>query len=73
MKEKNINLSDLPEMRDWSGAAVGKYCRPIKKSLTLRVDADVLPWFGPQGKEYQTRINGILRADMINQMRRRKS
>ena len=73
MKEKDINLSDLPEVRDWSDAAVGKFYRPIKKSLTLRVDADVLSWLKSQGKGYQTRINGILRTAMTNQKRRRKS
>jgi uncharacterized protein (DUF4415 family) len=53
MKEKDIDLSDLPEVRDWTGAAVGKFYRPIKKPLTLRVDADVLAWLKSQGKGYR--------------------
>ena len=73
MKDKDIDLSDLPEIRDWTGMAVGKFYRPIKKPLTLRVDADVLAWLKSQGKGYQTRINGILRTAMKNQRRRRKS
>ena len=73
MKEKDIDLSDLPEIRDWTGAAVGKFYRPIKKPLTLRVDADVLAWLKSQGKGYQTRINRILRTAMMSQRRRRKS
>jgi uncharacterized protein (DUF4415 family) len=33
-----------------------------KKSVSLRLDQDVLDWFKRQGKGYQTRINAILRA-----------
>jgi len=67
MKQKDIDLSDLPEVRDWAGAVVGKFYRPIKKPLTLRVDADVLAWLKSQGKGYQTRINQILRSAMRTQ------
>jgi uncharacterized protein (DUF4415 family) len=72
MKQKDIDLSDLPEVRDWAGAVVGKFYRPIKKPLTLRVDADVLAWLKSQGKGYQTRINKILRAAMMSQAGRRR-
>ena len=44
------------------GAVVGKFYRPIKKSLTIRIDADVLDWLKRQGKGYQTRINAVLRS-----------
>jgi uncharacterized protein (DUF4415 family) len=37
------------------------YYRPIKKAVTLRLDADVLAWFQRQGRGYQTRINRALR------------
>ena len=73
MKQKDIDLSDLPEVRDWAGAVVGKFYRPIKKPLTLRVDADVLAWLKSQGKGYQTRINEILRSAMMNQAGRRRA
>jgi uncharacterized protein (DUF4415 family) len=73
MKQKDIDLSDLPEVRDWPGAVVGKFYRPIKKPLTLRVDADVLAWLKSQGKGYQTRINEILRSAMVNRVRRRRA
>lgn len=64
MKDEDIDLTDIPETADWSKAVVGKFYRPIKKSLTIRVDADVLAWLRDQGKGYQTRINGILREAM---------
>jgi uncharacterized protein (DUF4415 family) len=35
---------------------------PAKRSISLRVDADVLEWLKAQGPGYQTRINAILRA-----------
>lgn len=64
MKDEEIDFSDIPEKTDWSNAVVGKFYRPIKKSLTIRVDADVLAWIKGGGKGYQTRINGYLREAM---------
>ncbi len=64
MKNEKIDLSDIPEIRDWRKAVVGKFYRPIKKSLTIRLDADVLAWLKAQGKGYQTRINNVLREAM---------
>lgn len=64
MKEEEIDLSDIPEATDWSKAVVGKFYRPIKKSLTIRLDADVLAWLRDQGRGYQTRINALLRYAM---------
>ena len=64
MKDEDIDLTDIPQTADWSKAVVGKFYRPIKKSLTIRVDADVLAWLKAQGKGYQTRINGLLRQAM---------
>jgi uncharacterized protein (DUF4415 family) len=45
---------------------VGKFYRPIKKPLTIRLDADVLAWLKGQGRGYQTRINALLRSAMDN-------
>ena len=64
LKDSEIDLTDIPEVRDWSKAVVGKFYRPIKKSVTIRVDADVLAWLKGQGKGYQTRINTLLRQAM---------
>ena len=63
-KDKDIDLSDIPATADWSKAVVGKFYRPIKKPLTIRIDWDVLAWLKGQGKGYQTRINGLLRNAM---------
>jgi uncharacterized protein (DUF4415 family) len=37
---------------------------PGKKSVHLRVDADVLAWFKAQGRGYLTRMNAVLRSYM---------
>lgn len=46
------------------------YYRPIKKPVTLRLDADVIAWFKKDGKRYQTRINGALRQVMEREMKK---
>lgn len=46
-------------------ADIGILYRPIKKPVTLRLDADVLAWFKKQGRGYQTRINQALRKVMM--------
>jgi len=40
---------------------LAEFYRPIKKPVTLRLDADVIAWFKRQGRGYQTRINRALR------------
>jgi len=43
---------------------VGKFYRPVKQLVSLRVDADVLAWFRSRGKRYQTYMNEVLRREM---------
>jgi uncharacterized protein (DUF4415 family) len=64
MPDDKIDLSDAPEVRDWRNVVVGKFYRPIKTPVTIRVDADVLDWLKRQGRGYQTRINQLLREAM---------
>ena len=73
LRDDEIDLTDAPEVRDWSRAVVGKFYRPIKKSLTIRLDADVLKWLRAQGRGYQTRINRILRVEMESQPAKRRA
>jgi uncharacterized protein (DUF4415 family) len=44
--------------------------KPLKKPVTLRLDADVLAWLKKQGRGYQTRINRALRKLMMEDRRR---
>ena len=39
--------------------------RPIKKTVQIRLDADVLEWLKQDGPGYQTRANSILRQAML--------
>jgi uncharacterized protein (DUF4415 family) len=50
--------------RDRVAIADPEYYRPLKKPVTLRLDADVLAWFKREGRRYQTRINQALRQVM---------
>ena len=38
---------------------------PVKVSLSIKIDADILAWFKSKGKGYQTRINKALRDTMM--------
>ena len=63
MADEDVDLSDIPEITDWSNAVRGKFYRPVKQQVTLRLDADLLHWFKAHGgaRGYQTRINAALR------------
>jgi uncharacterized protein (DUF4415 family) len=43
--------------------------KPVKKPVTLRLDADILAWFQRDGRGYQTRINNALRQVMTKERR----
>ncbi|PRC93374.1 BrnA antitoxin family protein [Solimicrobium silvestre] len=70
--EHEIDFSDIPatKQEEWDGAVRGKFYRPIKQQLTVRIDSDVLEWLKSQGKGYQSRLNDILRTEMLNKLRR---
>jgi uncharacterized protein (DUF4415 family) len=51
---------------------VGVLYRPIKKPVTLRLDADVMAWFKKSGRGYQTRINRALRKMMKDEVKEGK-
>ena len=40
--------------------------KPIKKTVNVRLDADVIEWLQSAGRGYQTRMNAILREAMLN-------
>ena len=61
MPDNEIDTSDMPEFRDWSGAVRGGLYRPVKRLTSLRLDVDLLEWFKRDGEGYQTRINAALR------------
>jgi uncharacterized protein (DUF4415 family) len=66
---EDVDLSDMPEVVDWSGAEIGKFYRPAKKPVTMRLDVDVLAWLKAYGRGYQTRANLLLRHAMVSSRR----
>jgi uncharacterized protein (DUF4415 family) len=69
--DSEIDLSDAPELtsEQWKKGIRGHFYRPVKRQITARVDADVLAWLKSQGKGYQSRINAILRREMLMALR----
>ena len=47
----------------------GRFYKPLKRQITARVDADVLEWLKSQGKGYQSRLNAILRREMLSSLK----
>lgn len=66
MKDEDIDFSDIPLVLDWSKAEMGKFYRPPKRSVTMRLDGDVIDWLKGYGKGYQTRVNLLLRHAMAS-------
>jgi uncharacterized protein (DUF4415 family) len=63
--DREIDFSDIPEIQELpSDAVIGKFYRPKKEIVTIRIDADVLAWLKASGGGYQTRINEYLRRLM---------
>ena len=65
-RDEDIDFSDAPPVLDWSGAEIGKFYRPRKKPVTMRLDADVIAWLKADGPGYQTKANGLLRHAMLH-------
>jgi len=72
MPDSEIDTSDIPELGPefWKNAVVGKFYRPIKKSVTIRLDADVIEWLKSNGPGYQTKVNQLLRDSMLAEIRK---
>src|ERR1700735_4553168 len=65
--DSQIDTSDIPELplRVWKDAVRGRFYRPVKQAVSMRLDADVIAWLKKRGKGYQTRVNSILRQTML--------
>ena len=69
---KNTDFSDCPpltpeqlaQMRPSHYRNMANY-KPIKKTVNVRLDADVIEWLRKEGRGYQTRMNAILREAML--------
>jgi uncharacterized protein (DUF4415 family) len=72
LPDDQIDTSDIPELplSAWKDAVRGKFYRPIKQAVSMRLDSDVVAWLKKQGKGYQTRANRILRQRMLDESKR---
>ena len=68
LPDDQIDTADIPEApaESWDVARRGLH-RPIKKPVTLRLDADVVSWFKAHAHAsgYQTEINRVLRQHVV--------
>lgn len=62
--DSNINFSDISETDAsfWDKAEVVMPSK--KKSISIRLDEDVVKYFKEQGAGYQSRINAVLKSYM---------
>jgi len=69
VKPGALNLSAPVTESKLHTMKIGDFYRPVKKPITVRIDADVLAWFKKDGRRYQSRINAALRKVMEREMR----
>jgi len=70
LEGRPIDTSDIPELPPGAlkNAIRGGLYRPMKKAVSLRLDADVIAWLKKDGKGYQTRANRVLREKMLKEL-----
>jgi len=71
--DSDIDTSDTPVLTDAEWAKTkrvrGHLYRPIKQIITARLDGDVLEWLKSHGRGYQSRMNAILRREMLSSLK----
>jgi uncharacterized protein (DUF4415 family) len=71
--DSEIDASDIPVMTDAEWAKTqrvrGHLYRPVKQIVTARLDGDVLEWLKSHGRGYQSRMNAILRREMLSSIK----
>ena len=73
--DSEIDFSDIPPLTEkfWKNAVRNPFYRPVKKQVTLRIDADVLAWLKQKDdRGYQTRLNAVLRRAMLSELRKER-
>ncbi len=63
--EAEVDTADIPEVLDWSLAERGRFYRPVKQIVTIRLDTDIIAWFRARDRKYQTAVNRALREYMM--------
>jgi uncharacterized protein (DUF4415 family) len=70
LEGRPVDTSDIPELTDemWKNAVRGRFYRPIKEAVSMRLDSDVVAWLKKDGAGYQTRANKLLRELMLKDL-----
>jgi uncharacterized protein (DUF4415 family) len=53
LPDRQIDTSDIPELPPgaWKDAVRGKFYRPMKQAVSMRLDADVVAWLKKRGRD----------------------
>jgi uncharacterized protein (DUF4415 family) len=73
--DSEIDYSDIPPLTEkfWKNAVRNPFYKPVKKQVTVRIDADILAWLRAQGSEgYQSRLNATLRRVMLEDLQEKR-
>src|SRR6266478_3595963 len=71
-RDDDIDFSDAPLVLDWSRAELGKFYRPTKRPVTMRLDSDIIEWLKVDGRGYQTKANALLRHAILYYTRKER-
>ena len=67
MPDDEIDLSDIPEITDWSGFRMGLFYRPKWTDITLKLDEYITDWFEgglADGETLDEAVNKTLSSEM---------
>jgi uncharacterized protein (DUF4415 family) len=70
--DSQIDFSEIPPLTEkfWKNAVRNPFRRQAKRRLTVQLDADVVAWLQRDGDDYLSRLNGMLRKAMQDEIRR---
>ncbi|PKL20827.1 MAG: hypothetical protein CVV48_10965 [Spirochaetae bacterium HGW-Spirochaetae-4] len=74
LRARDIDFSDIPELTPQFMSTLERIVPrehfkvvPVKKAISIKLDSDVLEYYRSKGKGYQTKINAVLRQDMLRE------
>ena len=75
LPDDRIDTSDVPGLtiEQLRKAVRRKLYRPVKKPVTMRLDADVIAWLKSAGRGYQTKANALWRREMLRTLEQQKT
>lgn len=77
-EQRNRTLDTHPDaptlpIEKWENGEIGKFYRPLKTAISVRVDNDVLAWLKSNGDGHISRVNEILRNAMLTELKHQRS